>query len=211
MAGAVAGAVLLVGAAAGALVLRDDGDSEPIRDRKRATTTTTTTEEQATAAPSGSAAANPAACLEGDYKLARQEYSGPIDTAYGPATLEGGEAGRTITLKADGTFTFKDTGEEDTKFSLVGANPPISGTAKLVADAAGVYTATATTVTVDITSLSGTLTATTSDGQVLPIPLPPDATGVEQTFGFTPNASYTCEGDRVTVRFQVLTLVLERR
>jgi hypothetical protein len=71
--------------------------------------------------------------------------------------------------------------------------------------------ATATTVTADVTSLTGTLTATTSDGQIINIPLPPDAAGVEQTFGFTPDAGYTCEGDKVTIRFQVLTLTLDRQ
>ena len=125
--------------------------------------------------------------------------------------LEGGEAGRTIEINPDGTFAFHDTGAEDTKFSLVGTTPPITGTAKLIADASGTYVADATTVTTDVTALTGTLTATTSDGQALNIPLPPDASGVEQTFGFTPNAGYTCEGDTVTIRFQVLTLTLDRK
>lgn len=202
--------MLLVAAGAGALVLGDDGDSEPAADRKRAATTTTTAAAE-TAAPPESAAANPAACLQGEYQVANMEYSGPVDTVYGPAMLEDGEDGRTIEINADGTFAFHDTGAEDTRFSLTSANPPITGTAKLVADAGGTYTATATTVTTDVTSLSGTLTATTSDGQVLNIPLPPDASGVEQTFGFTPDASYTCEGDTVTIQFQVLELTLDRQ
>ncbi|MGI8796668.1 MAG: hypothetical protein ACR2IR_08860 [Acidimicrobiia bacterium] len=110
-------------------------------------------------------------------------YSGPVETVYGPAMLEGGENGRTLEINPGGTFAFHDTGAEDTRFSL----------------------------TADVTSLSGTLTATTSDGQVLDIPLPPDAAGVEETFGFTPDAGYTCEGDEVTIRFQVLTLTLDRQ
>jgi len=202
--------VLLVAAGAGALVLRDDGDSEPAANRKRADTTTTTAAAETTAPPE-SAASNPAACLRGEYKVANMAYSGPVETVYGPAMLEGGEDGRTLEINPDGTFAFHDTGAEDTKFSLTSANPPITGMAKLVADAGGTYTATATTVTTDVTSLSGTLTATTSDGQVINIPLPPDAAGVEQTFGFTPDASYTCEGDEVTIQFQVLTLTLDRQ
>ena len=202
--------MLLVAAGAGALVLRDDGDSEPAANRKRADTTTTTAAAETTAPPE-SAASNPAACLQGEYKVANMAYSGPVETVYGPAMLEGGEDGRTLEINPDGTFAFHDTGAEDTKFSLTSANPPITGMAKLVADAGGTYTATATTVTTDVTSLSGTLTATTSDGQVINIPLPPDAAGVEQTFGFTPDASYTCEGDEVTIQFQVLTLTLDRQ
>jgi hypothetical protein len=202
--------VLLVAAGAGAVVLRDDGDSEPTADRKRAATTTTAAAISTTAPPE-SAASNPAACLQGEYKVANMAYSGPVETVYGPAMLEGGEDGRTLEINPDGTFAFHDTGAEDTKFSLTSANPPITGRAKLVADAGGTYTATATTVTADVTSLSGTLTATTSDGQVINIPLPPDAAGVEQTFGFTPDASYTCEGDKITIQFQVLTLTLDRQ
>jgi len=210
--------VLLVGAGAGALVLRDDGDSEPAADRRRPAATTTTEAAVTTAAaatsttaPPATTPADPTACLVGSYRLASQEYSGPVETLYGPAMLEGGEAGRTIELRPDGTFTFSDTGEELTNFSLTAANPPITGTAELMADASGTYTATATTVTVDVTMLTGTLTATTSDGQMIDIPLPPDATGVEQTFGFTPDATYTCDDNGVTVQFQVLTLVLERQ
>lgn len=195
---------------AGALVLRDDGDSEPAADRKRAATTTTAAAISTTAPPE-SAASNPAECLQGEYKVADMVYSGPVETVYGPAMLEGGEGGRTLEINPGGTFAFHDTGAEDTQFSLTSATPPVTGMAKLVADAGGTYTATATTVTADVTSLSGTLTATTSDGQVLDIPLPPDAAGVEETFGFTPDAGYTCEGDEVTIRFQVLTLTLDRQ
>lgn len=205
--------MLLLGAGAGALVLRDDGDSEPAADRRRPAATTTTTEAAVTTTtpPPETAPPDPTACLVGTYRLASQEYSGPVETVYGPAMLEGGKAGRTIELRPDGTFTFTDTGEELTNFSLTAANPPITGTAELVADASGTYTATATTVTVDVTLLSGTLTATTSDGQVIDIPLPLDATGVEQTFGFTPDAAYTCDDSGLTVQFEVLTLVLERQ
>jgi hypothetical protein len=217
MAVGAAGAVVLLGAAGtGAMVLRDDGDSQPVADAKRADVTTTaaaaaTTAAATTSAPPETVPPDPTACLPGSYRLARQEYRGPVETVYGPAMLEGGEAGRTIELRADGTFSFSDTGEELTNFSLTAATPPITGTAKLVAEAGGTYVATATTVTVDVTTLSGTLTATTSDGQVIDIPLPPDAAGVEQTFGFTPDASYTCDDNGVTVQFQVLTLVLERQ
>jgi hypothetical protein len=206
--------VLLLGAGAGALVLRDDGYPQPAADRRRPPATTTTEAAAAvttTTAPPETTPPDPTACLAGSYRLASQEYSGPVETAFGAAMLEGGEAGRTIELRADGTFTFTDTGEELTNFSLTAANPPITGTAQLVADASGTYAATATTVTVDVTMLSGTLTATTSDGQVIPIPLPPDGGTVEQTFGFTPDAAYTCDDNGVTVQFQVLALVLERQ
>lgn len=201
------------GAAAAVLLSGDDGggESKPAANRKQAETTTTTTAATTTTVAPETTAPNPAACLVGKYQVASMTYSGPVETVYGPAMLEGGEDGRTIEVKADGTFTFNDTGAEDTKFSLTAGNPPITGTAKLVATAGGTYTATAATVTTDVTSLSGTLTATTSDGQVINIPLPADAAGVEQTFGFTPDAAYTCEGDELTIRFQVLTLVLDRR
>ncbi|MGH9048308.1 MAG: hypothetical protein ACRDY4_01100 [Acidimicrobiia bacterium] len=208
-----AAAVVVVAAGAGAVVLRDDGDgSERTVPTTRVMTTTSTTTTTTTAPVAAqSAPADPATCLHGTYRLASQEYSGPIATAFGRTQLEGGQAGRTIELRPDGTFRFSDTGEAPTRFTLLDNNPPITGEATLIADSTGSYTATADTVTVDVTSLSGTLNAITDDGQEFPIPLPPDGTGVEETFGFTPNASYTCDGETVTVSFEVLTIVLERQ
>jgi hypothetical protein len=212
---AVAAAVLLVAAGAGAVVLRGDDDdgSERTVATTRATTTTSTTTTTTTAAPVAAETAppDPTACLHGTYGLASQEYSGPVNTAFGRAQLEGGQAGRTIELLPDGTFRFSDTGEASTRFTLLDNAPPVTGDATLIAESSGTYTATADTVTVDVTSLSGTLTAITDGGQEFPLPLPPDGAGVEATFGFTPNAAYTCNGDTVTVSFEVLTLVLERR
>jgi hypothetical protein len=42
------------------------------------------------------------------------------------------------------------------------------------------------------------------------IPLPPDGTGVKETFGINGDASYTCQGNAVTFRFPALTIALER-
>jgi hypothetical protein len=213
---AAAAAVLLVAAGAGAVVLRDDGDDGDGSERTVGTTSATTTSSTTTTTTTAPVAVetaplDPTVCLHGTYRLASQEYSGPVSTAFGRAELEGGEAGRTIELLPDGTFRFSDTGEAPTRFTLLDNAPPITGEATLIADSSGTYTATAETVTVDVTSLSGTLTAITDSGQEFPLPLPPDGAGVEETFGFTPNAAYTCDGDTVTVSFEVLNLVLERR
>ena len=205
-------AVLLVAAGAGAVVLRGGGDGDDderaVRTTQASTTSSSTT---TTAAPveAESVPADPVACLHGTYRLASQTYSGPVATAFGPTQLEGGEEGRTIELRPDGTFSFNDTGAASTRFTLLDTN--ITGSATLAIQSGGTYTATPETVTVDVTSLTGTLTAVTDDGQTLDIPLPADGAGVEETFGFTPDAPYTCDRDTVTVTFTVLTLVLERQ
>lgn len=209
--------VLLLGAGAGAVVLRDgggssdDGGGGQRRGRAAPTTTTTSPPEDTVAAET--APADPLACLHGTYGIEVQDYRGPIQTRFGSAQLEGGHEGRTIELRPDSTFQFSDTGEAETRFSLLDNDPPITGTATLVVEAGGTYAANADTqtVTVDVTSLAGTLTAVTDDGQELDIPLPEDGTGVEETFGFTPDAAYSCDDDTLTVQFEVLTLVLERQ
>ena len=40
--------------------------------------------------------------------------------------------------------------------------------------------------------------------------LPPDGTGVKETFGLNGDANYMCQGNMVTFRFAALTIVLER-
>jgi hypothetical protein len=47
-------------------------------------------------------------------------------------------------------------------------------------------------------------------GSSINIPLPPDGTGVKETFGLNGEANYTCERDTVTVRFPALTIGLAR-
>jgi hypothetical protein len=57
--------------------------------------------------------------------------------------------------------------------------------------------------------LSGTLVLTLQNGSTINIPLPPDGTGVKETFGLNGDANYTCKGCAVTFRFPALTIGLE--
>ncbi len=203
----IAAVVVALGIAGGAAALvlgGDDGDDSEQASKRRSSTTTTSA---STTVPE-TAAADPAACLRGDFRFVSQVYSAPANTIYGPTNIEGGVGGRTIELRPDGTFHFEDTGEDLVNFELISTGT--TGTAVLMATAEGTYTADATTGNFDVTQLAGTLTLTLSDGQVVPVPLPPDAAGVEETFGLTGGATYTCEGDRVTVQFATVTVVIER-
>jgi hypothetical protein len=58
--------------------------------------------------------------------------------------------------------------------------------------------------------LSGRLVRTLQNGSMINIPLPPDGTGVTETFGINGDVSYTCQGNAVTFRFPALTIALER-
>jgi hypothetical protein len=211
---AVGAAAVVGGGVAGALLLRDDGDDGREGGQRAATTTSLST---TSSAPTTTAAAvtepvpdDPVACLAGRYQLASQDFAGPVTTQFGPTQLEGGEAGRSIELLPDGTFRFADTGEEATRFTLLDTN--LTGSATLTLEATGTYVATSETITIDVTGLTGTIVAVTDDGQTLDLPLPPDGgPTIEATFGFSPEAPYTCERDRVTVSFEVLTLVLDRQ
>jgi hypothetical protein len=198
--------VLLAAGGAAALVLGgdDDGDDDSTQTSNRSSTTTT-------AAPTTTpetASADPAACLRGTFRFISQVYSAPANTVYGPTNIEGGVSGRTIELRPDGTFHFEDTGRDRVNFELISTGT--TGTAVLDATAEGTYTADATTGNFDVTQLAGTLTLTLADGQVIPVPLPADAAGVEETFGLTGGATYTCDADRVTVQFPTVTIELER-
>ena len=100
-------------------------------------------------------------------------------------------------------------GPERVQFTLhTGAGT--SGTAVLKAQADGTYMPTATTSSFNITALAGSLTLTLQDGSNVDIPLPPDGTGVKETFGLNGEANYTCQQNTVTVRFPTLTVGLER-
>jgi hypothetical protein len=201
---AVAIVVLAAGGAAALVLGGDDDGGDPDETSSRRSTTTTA----AATTTLETAAADPAACLRGTFRFLSQVYSAPANTAFGPTNIEGGVSGRTIELRPDGTFHFEDTGRDQVNFELISTGT--TGTAVLKATAEGTYTADATTGTFDVTQLAGSLTLTLSDGQVMDVPLPPDAAGVEETFGLTGGATYTCDGDRVTVQFATVTLELER-
>jgi len=171
-------------------------------------TTDSTTDE--TTASVATIPDDPAACVRGTFAFVSQEYAGPVNSSYGPITIDGGEGGRQIELRTDGTFTFTDDGSEAIGFTIENPNGPVAGTAELIATADGVYEATADTINIDVTALSGTLNATLETGQQLPVALPPDGAGVEETFGITGGATFTCDGDRVTAVFPTVTVVLER-
>jgi hypothetical protein len=140
------------------------------------------------------------------------DYSGPVQTQFGPTTITGGIGGRRIELKPDNTFHFTDDGSDKVQFSLLGqgGSPPTNGTAVLKAQSDGTFVPSAQTANFNITALSGTLVLTLQNGQVVDIPLPPDGTGVKETFGLNGEANYTCQGNTVTFRFPALTIALER-
>jgi hypothetical protein len=137
------------------------------------------------------------------------DYDGPVQTQFGPTMITGGIGGRRIELKPDNTFHFTDDGSDKVQFSLLG-NPPTNGTAVLKAQSDGTFVPAAQAANFNITALSGTLVLTLQNGSMINIPLPPDGTGVKETFGLNGDASYTCQGNTVTFRFPALTIALER-
>ncbi len=173
-------------------------------------------DDDSTAAPTsaaGTTAANdPASCIRGNFRFTQMDFDGPVQTQFGPTMIMGGIGGRRIELKPDNTFHFTDDGSDKVQFSLLGqnGNPPTNGTAVLKAQSDGSFVPTAQTANFNITALSGTLVLTLENGQVINIPLPPDGTGVKDTFGLNGDANYTCQGNTVTFRFPALTIALER-
>ncbi len=183
-------------------------DSDSNKAKPKATTTTTTTTTATSAAPT-TAANDPASCIRGKFRFTRMDYDGPVNTQFGPTTIMGGIGGRRIELKPDNTFHFTDDGSDKVQFSLQG-NPPTNGTAVLKAQSDGTFLPTGKTANFNITALSGTLVLTLQNGSMINIPLPPDGTGVKETFGLNGDANYMCERNTVTFRFPTLTIALER-
>jgi hypothetical protein len=192
----------------GALLAACSSDS----DSKKAKSKSTTSTVVPTSAPAITAANDPASCIRGNFRFTRMDYDGPVQTQFGPTVIMGGIGGRRIELKPDNTFHFTDDGSDTVQFSLLGqaGNPPTNGTAVLKAQSDGSFVPTAQTANFNITALSGTLVLTLQNGQVVNIPLPPDGTGVKETFGLNGDATYTCQGNTVTFRFPALTIALER-
>jgi hypothetical protein len=172
-------------------------------------TTATTAPTAPTSAAATATAADPASCIRGNFRFTRMDYDGPVQTQFGPTTITGGIGGRRIELKRDNTFHFTDDGSDKVQFSLQG-NPPTNGTAVLKAQSDGTFVPTGQKANFNITALSGTLVLTLQNGQMVNIPLPPDGTGVKETFGLNGDANYMCEGSKVTFRFAALTIALER-
>jgi hypothetical protein len=181
-------------------------DSDSKKAKPKSTTSTTAA---ASAAATITSARDPASCIRGNFRFTRMDYDGPVQTQFGPTTITGGIGGRRIELKRDNTFHFTDDGSDKVQFSLQG-NPPTNGTAVLKAQSDGTFVPTAQTANFNITALSGTLVLTLQNGQMVNIPLPPDGTGVKETFGLNGDAIYTCQGNAVTFRFAALTIALER-
>ena len=181
-------------------------DSDSKKAKPKSTTCTTA---PTSAAATTTSARDPASCIRGNFRFTRMDYDGPVQTQFGPTTITGGIGGRRIELKRDNTFHFTDDGSDKVQFSLQG-NPPTNGTAVLKAQSDGTFVPTAQTANFNITTLSGTLVLTLQNGQMVNIPLPPDGTGVKETFGLNGDAIYTCQGNAVTFRFAALTIALER-
>jgi len=180
-------------------------DSGSKKAKPRSTPSTTT----GTSAAATTTANDPASCIRGNFRFTRMDYDGPVQTQFGPTTITGGIGGRRIELKRDNTFHFTDDGSDKVQFSLLG-NPPTNGTAVLKAQSDGTFVPTAQTANFNITALSGTLVLTLQNGPIINIPLPPDGSGVKETFGLNGDANYTCGGNAVTFRFPALTIALER-
>jgi hypothetical protein len=204
--------ILLVVLVVAAMVLgacSDDSGSKNAKPKQ-----TTAPASSTSPAPGGSTPltlnADPAECLRGTFRFTRMDYDGPVQTQFGPTTIKGGIAGRRIELKRDNSFHFTDDGRERVQFSVQNPSGTTNGTAVLKAQADGTYVPTTKTASFNITALSGSLIATLQDGSNIDIPLPPDGTGVKETFGLNGEGNYTCEGNAVTVRFAALTIVLER-
>jgi hypothetical protein len=183
-------------------------DSDTKKSTPKSTTATTATTAPTSAAAT-TTATDPASCIRGNFRFTRMDYDGPVQTQFGPTTITGGIGGRRIELKRDNTFHFTDDGSDKVQFSLQG-NPPTNGTAVLKAQSDGTFVPTGQKANFNITALSGTLVLTLQNGQMVNIPLPPDGTGVKETFGLNGDANYMCQGNTVTFRFAALTIVLER-
>lgn len=183
-----------------------DSASKKAKPKSTASATSTTTP---TSAGATTTASDPASCILGSFRFTRMDYDGPVQTQFGPTMITGGIGGRRIELKRDNTFHFTDDGSDKVQFSLLG-NPPTNGTAVLKAQSDGSFVPTARTANFNITALSGTLVLTLQNGQMINIPLPPDGTGVKETFGLNGDANYMCRGNSVTFRFPALTIALER-
>jgi len=188
------------------LLAQCSSDSDSKKAKPKSTTSTTA---PTSAAATTTSARDPASCIRGNFRFTRMDYDGPVQTQFGPTTITGGIGGRRIELKRDNTFHFTDDGSDKVQFSLQG-NPPTNGTAVLKAQSDGTFVPTAQTANFNITALSGTLVLTLQNGQMVNIPLPPDGTGVKETFGLNGDAIYTCQGNAVTFRFAALTIALER-
>ena len=189
----------------GALLAACSSDSGSKKAKPRSTPSTTT----GTSAAATTTANDPASCIRGNFRFTRMDYDGPVQTQFGPTTITGGIGGRRIELKRDNTFHFTDDGSDKVQFSLLG-NPPTNGTAVLKAQSDGTFVPAAQTANFNITALSGTLVLTLQNGSMINIPLPPDGSGVKETFGLNGDANYTCQGNTVTYRFPALTIALER-
>jgi hypothetical protein len=183
-------------------------DSDTKKSTPKSTTATTATTAPTSAAAT-TTATDPASCIRGNFRFTRMDYDGPVQTQFGPTTITGGIGGRRIELKRDNTFHFTDDGSDKVQFSLQG-NPPTNGTAVLKAQSDGTFVPTGQKANFNITALSGTLVLLLQNGQMVNIPLPPDGTGVKETFGLNGDANYMCQGNTVTFRFAALTIVLER-
>jgi hypothetical protein len=192
----------------GALLAACSSDSDSKKAKPKSTTSTVVP----TSAAAITAVDDPASCIRGNFRFTRMDYSGPVQTQFGPTTITGGIGGRRIELKADNTFHFTDDGSDKVQFSLLGqgGSPPTNGTAVLKAQSDGTFVPSAQTANFNITALSGTLVLTLQNGQMVDIPLPPDGTGVKETFGLNGEANYTCQGNTVTFGFPALTIALER-
>jgi len=199
---------LLVAAVLLAACSSDSGSKKANPKSTTSTAATTATTTPASAAGT-TTAADPASCIRGNFRFTRMDYDGPVQTQFGPTMITGGIGGRRIELKRDNTFHFTDDGSDKVQFSLQG-NPPTNGTAVLKAQSDGTFVPTAQKANFNITALSGTLVLTLQNGQTVNIPLPPDGTGVKETFGLNGDANYMCQGNMVTFRFAALTIVLER-
>jgi hypothetical protein len=183
-------------------------DSDTKKSTPKSTTATTATTAPTSAAAT-TTATDPASCIRGNFRFTRMDYDGPVQTQFGPTTITGGIGGRRIELKRDNTFHFTDDGSDKVQFSLQG-NPPTNGTAVLKAQSDGTFVPTGQKANFNITALSGTLVLLLQNGQMVNIPLPPDGTGVKETFGLNGDANYMCQGNTVTFRFAALTIALER-
>jgi hypothetical protein len=195
----------------GALLAACSSDSGSKKAKPKSTTSTisTTSTTTGSSAAASTSATDPASCIRGNFRFTRMDYDGPVQTQFGPTMITGGIGGRRIELKRDNTFHFTDDGSDKVQFSLLG-NPPTNGTAVLKAQSDGTFVPTAQKANFNITALSGTLVLTLQTGQMVNIPLPPDGTGVKETFGLNGDANYMCEGNTVTFRFAALTIALER-
>jgi len=150
-----------------------------------------------------------ARCLVGHWHLVRQDFVTPPPGG----TYTGGTGGRRLVLTGD-AFDLTDDGSDPlhSTSNIAGAGP-VTTNVTVVAHETGTITVAGSVIHFDARSVDGTAhVSTTVSGQTIQqdLPLASLGVGIGDAYSFTGDASYTCRGPSLTLRFPLVTFVLGR-